>query len=96
MTLDELVRLRDALAFEINTWDEILAMAKTRGIKEHARAARDHCSRQLGQIEAEHAFRLSRQGFRSEVGIAPGVDAAVSLPGADLNKGHSPSPRRAG
>lgn len=59
MTLDELLRLRDALAFELNTWDEILAMARTPGIKEHAKAAKEHCSRQLGQVEAEHAFRLS-------------------------------------
>lgn len=60
MTFDELLRLRDALAFEVNTWEEIRAMAKTPEIREHAKTSKEHCSRQLVQIEAELAFRKDR------------------------------------
>lgn len=81
MTLEELLRLRDALVFEMNTWDEILAMAKTPGIKEHARAAKEHCSRQLGQVEAEHAFRLSSRQVSLGSGHRPGRRCRCILAG---------------
>lgn len=61
MRVEEVERVRQALEFELESWTEIVKVAKTKAFKEEAERTLESCARQLRRLEEDVSAEQLRQ-----------------------------------